>query len=208
MLDVLSDCTSPAAQLQGPDRDSRTDQPDHPRPQGTETVNEADDFVHIGHEQKQMCSVCVVESCVTERIRLDFLLVLERTVSMAAFRFCAPLCRDFEAPFSAKAQDPGQCDGSIQPEVLSLCHFPQFSCMLNELFVLCPCFEISSCVLGRKCQLHSTHSSGVYSINIEDIFALEELRFNETRREKNSHLRRCKSPADIVTHCIRLSRPY
>ena len=79
--------------------------------------------------------------------------------------------------------------------------------MLSGLFVLSPCFEISSCVQGRKCQLHSTLSSGVYSINIEDMFALEELSFNETRREKNSHLRRCKSPADIVSHCFRLSRP-
>ena len=55
---------------------------------------------------------------------------------------------------------------------------------VERIFVLSPCLEIPSCVLGRKCQLHSTLSSGVYSINIEDIFALEELSFNETRREK------------------------
>ena len=55
---------------------------------------------------------------------------------------------------------------------------------VERIFVLSHCLEIPSCVLGRKCQLHSTLSSGVYSINIEDIFALEELSFNETRREK------------------------
>ena len=55
---------------------------------------------------------------------------------------------------------------------------------VERKFVLSPCFEICSCVLGWKCQLHSTLSSGVHSIYIEDIFALEELSFNETRREK------------------------
>ena len=46
---------------------------------------------------------------------------------------------------------------------------------------------------------HILFCSDVHSIRTEDIFALEELSFNETRREKDSHLRRCASLVDSVS---------
>ena len=76
--------------------------------------------------------------------------------------------------------------------------------------VVLPVESSISVVHGQKCLLRiaRTPSPDVHSISTEDIFALEELSFNETRREKTPIFVDARHLLSQWVRFIWLSRPF